>query len=180
MPSNRRSGRLDWVGRLFALAALVLVPWVVFLVRMLPSEHRAAHWDIAWGGFDVALALLLLAVAVAARRRSPWLEGAATAAATLLFVDAWFDVLTSSSHSQLVVAIVEAVVVELPMALLCLLIARSAERRLAIASIQRSAAQVALDRVQRTARVEVATPRDERRTERLALPKARREHVVEL
>jgi hypothetical protein len=128
---NGRFGRLDWVGRLFALAALVLVPWIVVLVRMLPSEHRAAHWDIAWGGFDIALALLLLAVAIAAWRRSPWLEGAATAAATLLFVDAWFDVLTSSSHGELVVAIVEAVAAELPMAVLCLVIARSAEQRLA-------------------------------------------------
>jgi uncharacterized membrane protein len=133
-----RSGRLDWVGRVFALAALVLVPWIVVLVRMLPSEHRAAHWDIAWGGFDIALALLLLAVAVAAWRRSPWLEGAATAAATLLFVDAWFDVLTSSSHGERVVAIVEAVVAELPMAVLCLLIARSAERRLAWPRSQRA------------------------------------------
>jgi hypothetical protein len=63
--------------------------------------------------------------------RSPWLEGAATAAATLLFVDAWFDILTSSSRPELLVAIVEAALVELPLAVLCLLIARSAERRLA-------------------------------------------------
>jgi hypothetical protein len=133
----RRSGRLDWVGRLFALAALVLVPWIVVLVRMLPSEHRAAHWDIAWAGFDIALAFLLLGVAVAAWRRSPWLEGASTAAATLLFVDAWFDILTSSSHREFVVAIVEAVLVELPLAVLCLAIARSAERRLATVSRSR-------------------------------------------
>jgi len=82
-----------WVVPLFGVAALLLVPWVVLLVAALPSAHRAAHWDIAWAGFDVALALLLLTVAVAARRRSPWLEGAATATAALLFVDAWFDVL---------------------------------------------------------------------------------------
>src|SRR5690349_16705119 len=132
---NRRAGRLDWVGRLFALAAVVLVLWIVFLVRMLPSDHRAAHWDIAWAGFDIGLALLLLAVAVAAWRRSPWLEGAATAAATLLFVDAWFDVLTASSRSELVIAIVEAAVVELPIAVICLLLARSVERRLAAAEL---------------------------------------------
>src|SRR5437867_4075697 len=59
-----------WVVPLFGLAALLLVPWVVLLVFALPSAHRAAHWDIAWAGFDVALALLLLAVAVAAWRRS--------------------------------------------------------------------------------------------------------------
>jgi len=117
-----------WVVPFFALAGIVLVPWIVFLVRMLPSTHAAAHWDVAWAGFDVGLALLLLSVAVAAWRRSPWLEGAATAAAALLVVDAWFDILTSSSHLELVVAILEAALVELPLALLCLLLARNAER----------------------------------------------------
>src|SRR3989440_3368467 len=119
-----------WVVPLFGLAALLLVPWVVLLVFALPSAHRAAHWDIAWAGFDVALALLLLAVAAAAWRRSAWLEGAATATATLLFVDAWFDVLTSSSRAELVVSVVEAAFVELPLAILCLLLARGAGRRL--------------------------------------------------
>jgi hypothetical protein len=129
-----RTRALDWVGVLFAAAALILVPWVVFLVHALPSDHRSAHWDVAWGGFDTALALLLAGVAVAAWRRSPWLEGAATAAATLLFVDAWFDILTASSRSELVTAIVEAAVIELPIAIFCLLLARSVERRLAAAA----------------------------------------------
>jgi hypothetical protein len=125
---------LDWVGVLFAAAALVLVPWVVFLVRDLPSAHRSAHWDVAWGGFDIALALLLIGVAVAAWRRSPWLEGAATAAATLLFVDAWFDIVTAFSREELIAAILEAALVELPMAVFCVLLARSVERRLAAAT----------------------------------------------
>lgn len=129
-----RTRALDWIGVLFAAAALVLVPWVVFLVRALPSAHRSAHWDVAWGGFDVALALLLVGVAVAAWRRSPWLEGAATAAATLLFVDAWFDILTSSSRSELMMAVLEAALVELPIAVFCLLLARSVERSLAAAA----------------------------------------------
>jgi hypothetical protein len=130
LPTAVRRRALDWVGVLFAAAALVLVPWVIFLVRALPSDHRSAHWDVAWGGFDAGLALLLVGVALAAWRRSPWLEGAATAAATLLVVDAWFDILTSSSRSELVMAIVEAAVVELPLAVFCLVLARSVERRL--------------------------------------------------
>ena len=120
-----------WVVPLFGLAAVVLVPWIVLLVYLLPSAQQASHWDIAWAGFDVGLALVLSGVALAAWRRSPWLEGAATAAATLLFVDAWFDVLTSSTRLDLIVAVVEAVFVELPLAVLCLLLARDAERRLA-------------------------------------------------
>src|SRR5436189_5928776 len=127
-----------WVVPLFGLAALLLVPWVVLLVVALPSTHQAAHWDIAWAGFDVALALLLLTVAVAAWRRSPWLEGAATATATLLFVDAWFDVLTSSTRAAFVVSSGEAVFAELPLAVLCLLLARDAERRLRVVPLSPS------------------------------------------
>jgi hypothetical protein len=119
-----------WLAPLFGLAALLLLPWVALLAVALPSTHLAEHWDVAWAGFDVMLALLLLAVAITAWRRSPWLEGAATAAATLLFVDAWFDVLTSSTKAELVVAIVEALLVELPLAVVCLVVARSAEHRL--------------------------------------------------
>jgi hypothetical protein len=117
-----------WVIPLFGLAGIVLVPWVLFLIRSLPSTHAAAHWDIAWAGFDVALAFLLLGVAVAAWRRSPWLEGAATAAAALLAVDAWFDILTSSTNVERLTAIGEAAFAELPLAVLCLLLARDAER----------------------------------------------------
>jgi hypothetical protein len=119
-----------WVAPLFGLAAVLLVPWVVALVLLLPSAHKSAHWDIAWSGFDVVLAVVLSAVALAAWRGSLWFEGAATAAATLLFVDAWFDVLTSSTRVEFLVAIGEAVFIELPLAFLCLLLARDAERRL--------------------------------------------------
>jgi hypothetical protein len=119
-----------WIPPLFLLGAVVLVPWVILLIWLLPSTHRSAHWDVAWGGFDVALAALLLTVAVATWRRSPWLEGAATATATLLVVDAWFDVLTSSTGTELAVALVEALLVELPLAVVCVLLARAAERRL--------------------------------------------------
>jgi hypothetical protein len=125
---TRRWRPAPWVVPLFALSGIVLVPWIVFLVRNLPSTHAAAHWDIAWAGLDVGLALLLLGVAVSAWRRSPWLEGAATAAAALLVVDAWFDILTSSTHLELAVAIGEAVLVELPLAGLCFMLARDAER----------------------------------------------------
>ena len=130
-----------WVVPLFSLAGIVLVPWILVLVRSLPSTHAAAHWDIAWGGFDLALAFLLLGVAVAAWRRSPWLEGAATAAAALLAVDAWFDILTSSSHVELAIAIAEAALVELPLAVVLILLARDTER--VLAGISRSSGSAA-------------------------------------
>jgi hypothetical protein len=133
-PMNESDGLVQrrWVVRLFGLAALLLIPWIVVLVQTLPSAHRAAHWDVAWAGFDLALALLLFTVAAALWRNSPWLEGAATAAATLLFVDAWFDVLTASTRAELVVSIIAAAIVELPLAVLCLWLAYDAELRLRV------------------------------------------------
>ena len=121
-------GQSRWIAPLFALAAVALVPWTLLLAKQLPSRHAARHWDVTWVGFDVALTGLLITVAVAAWRRSPWLEGAAAAAAALLVMDAWFDVTTASGAPDLRAAIAEAVVVELPLAVLCLLLTRDAER----------------------------------------------------
>ena len=114
------------LGSLFIAAPVFLVPWTVYLGRMLPSHHESSHWDIAWVGFDLALAAALALVGIAAACRSVWLEGAATAAATLLFVDAWFDVLTAGTTSERAVALLEAGLVEIPFGLLCLWLARSA------------------------------------------------------
>jgi hypothetical protein len=127
-----------WVAPLFAVAALVLVPWIIVLATRLPATHAAPHWNVTWVGFDVVLTLLLIAVAAAAWRRSPWLEGAATAAAALLLVDAWFDVTTSSSGIELGTSLAEALLVELPVALLCIVLARDAERVLALSVARRS------------------------------------------
>jgi hypothetical protein len=44
---------------------------------------------------------------------------------TLLVCDAWFDVLTSRGTSAVTQAVVEAVIVELPLAALCFWIARN-------------------------------------------------------
>lgn len=96
------------------------------LAASLPTTHRSAHWDVVWTGFDVMLAVALAAVAVTAWRRSLWFESAASATATLLIVDAWFDILTSSSTAELGAALVEAGLVELPLALTCFQLARSA------------------------------------------------------
>src|SRR6476660_9762616 len=117
-----------WVVPLFAVGAAVLVPTVVVLLTVLPRTHRSEHWDVAWGGFDVLLALLLLAVALTAWSRSPWLEAAAAAAAVLLLIDAWFDILTASTQTERIVAVAEAALVELPLAVVCFLLARSATR----------------------------------------------------
>ena len=119
------------LGRLapvLAAIALALIPWAFWLSRTLPATHTARHWDLAWAGFDAALALGLASTALSAIRHSPWLVAAASATGTLLVVDAWFDVLTAQSGGELTVAAAEAVLVELPLAALSFWIVRDAER----------------------------------------------------
>jgi len=122
-----------WVPPLLALTALVLVPWTIWLATTLPSHEVAEHWDLAWAGFDLMLAAALLSTAVSAWRGGPLLQANASAAGTLLVVDAWFDLLTSSGR-DLTYAIVLALVAELPLAVVCLWIVLDTEsftRRLA-------------------------------------------------
>ena len=67
--ATEREKRLSdprWAGALFGVAGTLLAPCVVVLLLVLPSTHKATHWDVAWAGFDVLLAASLLAVAVSA------------------------------------------------------------------------------------------------------------------
>jgi hypothetical protein len=111
----------------FAIAGLVLVPWTVWLTFSLPMHHESDNWRTVWAGFDIALAGALLATAICALRRSPWLPVAAAIAGALLCVDAWFDITLEAGGPHLVPAVVEAVLVELPLAGICFWVARDAE-----------------------------------------------------
>ena len=114
-----------WIAPAFGLCVIVLLPWTGYLFGSLPPHYTANHWQIAWGGFDVGLALALASTAVLIMRRSPFAEVAATVTATLLVCDAWFDVLTSRGTSAVAQASIEAVFVELPIAALCFWIAHN-------------------------------------------------------
>jgi uncharacterized membrane protein YedE/YeeE len=111
----------------FALAGIVLIPWTVWLTFSLPAHHESDNWQTVWAGFDIALAVALLATAITALRRSPWLPVAAAIAGTLLCVDAWFDITLEAGGPHLLAAVVEAVLVELPLAGICFWVARDAE-----------------------------------------------------
>jgi hypothetical protein len=113
---------------LFFLAGLGLLPWTAYLILTLPGRHlQTGFYDLAWGGFDIALACLLVATGAGLLRRRLWVQSTATAAATMLVCDAWFDVLSSQPGRERLVAIVLAVTAELPSAAVCLLIARHVE-----------------------------------------------------
>jgi hypothetical protein len=116
LPDSARFVR--WVGPAFALFTLVLIPWIAYLAGSLPERQVSHHYDLAWVGYDIMEAVALGATAFFAFRRSRYLALAAAAAATLLVVDAWFDVVTSPRH-EMAQAIVLAVVIELPLASVC-------------------------------------------------------------
>ena len=119
-----------YVGLFFAIAGVALLPWTVWLTYALPPHHETEDWRIVWLGFDLALALALIATAIAASRRSTWLEAVAAVCGTLLCTDAWFDITLEAGSKHLTAAIVEAAVAELPLAAICFWIAVDAERTL--------------------------------------------------
>jgi hypothetical protein len=114
---------------LLASVALVLLPWAAALGIWLPGRHQVAHWNIAWMGFDVLLAIVLLTTALALWRGRPWLPIAGAVAATLLVCDAWFDVLTASGRDELIAAAALAGCAELPLAVVCAALAVRELRR---------------------------------------------------
>jgi hypothetical protein len=110
---------VTWAGPAFILFSIVLIPWTIFLGFELPTRQLAPHYNIAWVGFDVILLVTLGATGHFALRRSPYLAVASTAAATLLVVDAWFDVMTSPPGFQFFESLTTAILIELPLAAVC-------------------------------------------------------------
>jgi hypothetical protein len=117
-----------WVGLLFICLAVVIVPWIVVLWLRLPARDTVSHYRLAWVGFDALLAVALARTGWTAWRGLDHVELPAVASATLLVVDAWFDVTTASSRAAAGVALLTALLVELPLAAVCVWIAVNAER----------------------------------------------------
>lgn len=111
---TQRMARL--VGPTFVVCAVALVPWAAYLYVVLPGRAESHNYDLAWAGFDVAMVLALLATTWALVRLSRALPIAASALATMLVVDAWFDVLTAPPGAERLVAVAMALLVELPLA----------------------------------------------------------------
>jgi hypothetical protein len=133
-----------WVTPLLTAVAVFLLPWTLYLTFSLPSRHVTTHYDLAWVGFDIALATSFAATSWAAIRSSPWLVPLAAATGTMLVCDAWFDVVTSQGSGEVMEALAEAVFAELPLAAVCAFIVYDAETFLR-ATVERYAA--GLDRI---------------------------------
>jgi hypothetical protein len=105
--------------------AVAEVLWTVYLGWRLPRHHVAYHWDVAWVGLDVAEILMLVGATWAAWRRRAVLILFSIASATLLLLDAWFDV-TTAGQKGFEESLTLALVVEVPSALALLWVARRA------------------------------------------------------
>jgi hypothetical protein len=114
---------------LYTAAAVVLLPWIAYLAVTLPKRNLDHHYRAAWVGFDVFLVVVIIRTAYMAFRLDQRVQFAATATATLLFVDAWLDVTTSSGRGQILEALVLAVGIEIPAAIFSLYLARQVNRR---------------------------------------------------
>jgi hypothetical protein len=136
-----------WAGPMFALFALILLPWIAYLGITLPARQLSPNYDIAWTGFDIMLFSSLAGTAYFALRRSRYLSTAAVASAVLLTADAWFDVMTSPGNER-IESVLLCLLIELPLAALCLWLSHHtlqiAERRVVLLS--RLAARTTGDR----------------------------------
>jgi hypothetical protein len=107
-----------WVAPLFTVLGAATVPWTVHLALTLPEQAGARHYRLAWVGFDLMLVALLLATAGLAWRGSRQVGLIASATAAVLVVDAWFD-LTTAQPADVRAAVLSAVLLELPLAVVC-------------------------------------------------------------
>jgi hypothetical protein len=112
-----------------AIGALVMLPWIGYLASSLPLAESGGAWRIAWVGFDIMLAVVLTLTAwLGFRRRQVAILGLLVAA-TMLVTDAWFDVALSYGTREQWGAVLSAVFLEIPFALLLASSALSILRR---------------------------------------------------
>jgi hypothetical protein len=109
-----------WVPWTFAGLSAALLPVIVRNLSSVPTLYLASHWNLAWGGFDVGLACLLIATGLALFRRSSMAQVLAAMTTAMICCDVWLDVLSSVGHGlgAIVVSMVEAAFAEIPLAVL--------------------------------------------------------------
>ncbi|MFJ9771705.1 hypothetical protein ACIRVF_10695 [Kitasatospora sp. NPDC101157] len=123
-PSADRSRNLP--ARALPAVAALLFAWILVLGSTTRGQAEVRNWSTAWVGMDVLQVAGLLATGRLLVRRSRLTAPAAAASATLLLVDAWFDVMTAEGGSAWYTALAMALLVELPASVALAALARSA------------------------------------------------------
>ncbi|HUC56471.1 MAG TPA: hypothetical protein VMA95_03660 [Streptosporangiaceae bacterium] len=130
------SWRWDLLLVLIIVGCIVLAAWIGYLVVSLPAFYRAGSWRGAWVGFDVAELAAFAATGWAAWKRRQILIICLIVLATLLLCDAWFDVVLDARTAGFISSLVSALLVEVPVAVIAILVARRL-LRLAIGQVIR-------------------------------------------
>ncbi|MGN6794641.1 MAG: hypothetical protein ACTHJW_19830 [Streptosporangiaceae bacterium] len=123
-PAPGSSWKWDAVLVVIVAACIVLAAWIGVLAVTLPKFYHTGSWRGAWVGFDVALLGAFAVTGWTAWRRRQLLVICLIVLATLLLCDAWFDVVLDVSTPGFVSSLLSALLVELPLALLAIAMAR--------------------------------------------------------
>lgn len=119
-PSPPNPRRRALIIAITVIGALLLIPWTIYLNDSLPVKITSRGWRLAWVGYDVGLTLVFALSAWLVLLRRQLAVILLTIAATLLAVDAWFDVTLSWSTNEQGSSLITAVLVEVPIALFLL------------------------------------------------------------
>lgn len=107
------------VGAAFATAGLAEGVWVALLSFVLPALAEAERWSAAWAVLDTAEALGLFCTGWFLARLDKRCALSASATAVLLLIDAAVDITTSAPGTPRALALVEACLAEVPLAVAC-------------------------------------------------------------
>ena len=117
-----------WTGWLLLILGVFTLPWTANLAIDLPDKSEAAHYNVSWAGFDLLLCALLFRTGWSLLYQRTYVEVTSAMAAVVLFIDAWFDVMSAPDTEEFVRALVLALCVEIPLAVFCLWVAVRVER----------------------------------------------------
>ncbi len=123
-PAPGSSWKWDAVLVVIVAACIVLAAWIGVLAVTLPKFYHTGSWRGAWVGFDIALLATFAATGWTAWRRRQLLIICLVVLATLLLCDAWFDVVLDVRTPGFLASLLSALLVELPLALLAIAMAR--------------------------------------------------------
>jgi len=119
-----------WLGAVYGVCAVALIPWVIRLGNILPKRTVSPHWHTAWAGLDIMLIVMLSLSAFALIKRSAWTIMTTSIVGGMLIIDAWFDLLTSNSGHEQNDAIISAICIEIPLIVLSFWVAGRCIRQL--------------------------------------------------
>src|SRR5689334_9704986 len=123
-PAPGSSWKWDTILVFIVGSCIVLAAWIGVLAVTLPKFYHTGSWRGAWVGFDIALLATFAATGWAAWRRRQLLIICLVVLATLLFCDAWFDVVLDVRTPGFLASLLSAILVELPLAMLAIFMSR--------------------------------------------------------